>query len=786
MIQLQGLVNETLSRLTYDISNAQGILTNQVGQSAPLFFNTNSQDFTTNTFQCYDIALTNGLNTIVVHAVDLAGNSSSTNVSFTLDYSGATPPHLSTSWPATGTSISGTNFTLQAQLDDDTATVTAQIVDNNGDTTIVQGLVERSGLVWALNLPLAAGTNILTITATNAAGLSVTTNLTFVQSPTLITMNPLSQLNQASVSVTGTMSDPTCSLTINGQPAYPTDTNGDWQATNVLVSPTGTAIFNAEIFNSNSVQVGSQQFTQVQPPMVVLESDSGSDTQYQAPSAQGLLRFYQFNFTYPPSPTTYFLANSTSWSYLSGGTANFAEDATYGWLYYNYQYGGPGPTSGIDTNSSLPIPAGVGSYSAPWEEASYTTANAPGNTIGNNFYNNHVQLMIAPSGQAPIGQKVLYLVQAQMSGEAGSPSPPINAIQIQAQTLTAVTNDEEPVWGQVSISASAGAPLTITPSGASGNVGINEQAATLSLTAVSNSAVQINGTTNWGTVEQQSNYVIIQANLDTTSPQFLAWSATNILWSGGTPVSGNPMQREISTAISTNTVVTASLGTVTNSLEVWVIWAALTIKVSGTIDTNDDAEILVNGNWPTPTVNNFMLRGGSGLGGGNGLGTIDCLSNTNLNYAFTVGRMEAKAALQPTGIGHILNHGWNLKRTTIGIGWDNGGESSSSAPPPGENDTSPPQSESLTPINDDVFDLDTPGCSDVLPGTNIDHTAEVYDNFYEYLAVKLGNENRTCSTTNTWSYEARVDIDNLTNKVQLNSLSTSLIELPVNSYYQER
>jgi len=67
-------------------------------------------------------------------------------------------------------------------VDDDTATVTAQIVDASGDTNIVQGLLERSGTVWAQNLPLAGGTNILTLTATDAAGNSMSTNLTLIQS----------------------------------------------------------------------------------------------------------------------------------------------------------------------------------------------------------------------------------------------------------------------------------------------------------------------------------------------------------------------------------------------------------------------------------------------------------------------------------------------------------------------------------------------------------------------------------------------------------------------------
>jgi len=45
-----------------------------------------------NTFQAFDLLLTNGLNTVTLHATDLAGNVMTTNFSFTLDYATATNP----------------------------------------------------------------------------------------------------------------------------------------------------------------------------------------------------------------------------------------------------------------------------------------------------------------------------------------------------------------------------------------------------------------------------------------------------------------------------------------------------------------------------------------------------------------------------------------------------------------------------------------------------------------------------------------------------------------------
>ncbi|HTV43496.1 MAG TPA: LamG-like jellyroll fold domain-containing protein [Candidatus Sulfotelmatobacter sp.] len=685
MIQLQGLVNETLSKLTYDISNAQGVLTNQVGQSAPLFFDTNFMDFTTNSFQCYDVPLTNGLNTITIHAVDLAGNCSTTNVSFALDYSSATPPNLTIPWPPDGTPISGTSFTLQGQLDDDTATVTAQVVDTNGDTNTVQGLVERNGLVWAQNLPLVPGTNILTITVTNAAGLSMTTNVILTQSPVLVTMNPLSTFNQANVSVTGTMNDPTCTLTVNGVSAYPLDTNGDWKADNVPVSPTGTAVFNVQIFNADSVQIGLQQFSQVQPPMVVLESDSSSSSSDATLTFQYILNYWESWGFYPAGPANSFQTESVDWSYLSGGTSSAAGGGTFGWYYYQW-VGGPEPTSGNDTNSSSPIPAGIGAYSAPWEEASYTTSYGNANSEGNSSYNNHVQLMIVPSGQAPIGQKVLYLVQAQVLGENGSPNPPINASQIQGQTLAPATNSDGSVWGQVSITAPAGASETVTPSGASGNVIINEQAATLSLTVVSNSATQIGATTNWATVENASNYVYIQAVLNGGGS---VAQATNIQWSGGQAVPGNPLEREVSTAVSTNTVVTATLGSVSSGLEVWVIWSTVQVLSSG--------------------PNTSPLSEPS-YAGDNDLGPANLLSNSPPYLGWKV---EMVGTIAPAGAYQTIQNGWRFYQTDTFIDFYDDeyvpSESGTNAPDAIFNGYGSNLEDDTPDTNNNIYALDGPG-----------------------------------------------------------------------------
>ncbi|MGD0253810.1 MAG: hypothetical protein ABSC01_14080 [Verrucomicrobiota bacterium] len=232
-IQLQGYASHPLESLSFDVSNATGVFTNQTGFLTGQYYDTHLLAYTTNYFECSDIVLNNGTNVITLHATDWAGNTA--NVSFTLDYSPNTnPPVLNLVWPQDGTTISGSHFTLQAQVSDPTATVTASI---NGNT--VQGLVEQNGSVWVQNLSLNAGTNAVTLTASNAFGGVSVTNFNVIGNDVGLVINPLTgdQLNQSSVNVTGFIGDPIddC-VVVNGVRATVYD-DGSWEADGVPVSP---------------------------------------------------------------------------------------------------------------------------------------------------------------------------------------------------------------------------------------------------------------------------------------------------------------------------------------------------------------------------------------------------------------------------------------------------------------------------------------------------------------------------------------------------------------------
>jgi hypothetical protein len=168
-LQLQGFAGEPLSRLSYDISNATGIATNLAVLVTDQVFNTNTIDYTTNYFQAYDVALTNGVNRLTLRVTDREGNTTTTNFNVTLDYTGATNPAVKLTWPTNGMEICQSSFTLRGWTDDSAATVAATITDTNGDTSSVSGEVERSGVLWVDNLPLAEGTNWVTLWVTNSA-----------------------------------------------------------------------------------------------------------------------------------------------------------------------------------------------------------------------------------------------------------------------------------------------------------------------------------------------------------------------------------------------------------------------------------------------------------------------------------------------------------------------------------------------------------------------------------------------------------------------------------------
>ena len=256
-IQLVGSCPEALNMIWYDLSNATGWFPNQPVLVLDQYQSLSTWEFTTNTFQAFDVKLAPGTNGITLHATDLAGNQTATNLTFILDYSSKTnPPIIQLAWPQNGVQIGASSFTLRGWTADPTVTVQAELADTNANPRTFVGLVERTGQFWVDNVPLAAGTNVLALTITDAAGNSSSTNISVVHGAFTLTMNPVtpaSQLWQPAVNASGTISDPSYAVWVNGVKAS-NPGNHTWTATNVPVTPGGVAVFQMMAYSPDEQQ----------------------------------------------------------------------------------------------------------------------------------------------------------------------------------------------------------------------------------------------------------------------------------------------------------------------------------------------------------------------------------------------------------------------------------------------------------------------------------------------------------------------------------------------------
>lgn len=121
MIQLQDYSPIPLASLFFDVINDAGGVLNRQGFIVHQHYDTNTFAFTTNYFQCFDIELAPGANTITLRATDWAGNTAVTNLTYTFSTNDdTTPPVITLAWPQDGMKLTGSSFTLRGRVDDPT------------------------------------------------------------------------------------------------------------------------------------------------------------------------------------------------------------------------------------------------------------------------------------------------------------------------------------------------------------------------------------------------------------------------------------------------------------------------------------------------------------------------------------------------------------------------------------------------------------------------------------------------------------------------------------------
>jgi len=265
LIQLQGYSPEPLSSVSFGISNAAIILTNQQGYVTGQHLDTNTLSITTNWFQCYDLQLTNGLNAITLRVTDVAGNVTTTNFNVTFDTTGDTnAPVIAVTWPTENLLVSGVSFTLEGSVSEAASEV---VVALGSESTVA--VVERNGRFQVENVPLASATNIVTVTAKDAAGNTSTNQVTVHKSTTALTINspPATELLMPTATVSGTVGNASQSVWVNNVQAS-VDGGGAWIATNVPVNSGGVAVFEVQAGATFGAPVAAQRMSLEKPPVV--------------------------------------------------------------------------------------------------------------------------------------------------------------------------------------------------------------------------------------------------------------------------------------------------------------------------------------------------------------------------------------------------------------------------------------------------------------------------------------------------------------------------------------
>lgn len=591
-IQLTGYSSETLDGLAYDLTNANGLVTNQ-----PIFitgqnFSTNTWEFTTNVFQGFDMPLTNGLNTITLHATDLAGNVTTTNFTFTVNYSGkVNPPLTLVYWPLNGQKVCGTNFLCQGWVGDPTVSIQAELVDTNQDTNTYAANVGRDGHFWLENLPLSGGTNWLTLTVTDVASNTFTTNLIILSSDAGLNIDPVVA---GQTIVTGEINASNDTVWVNGAQAT---NNGDgaWTAAIAPISGTGGAVEAVAIPNSDHDGNGSGGADVAGNPL----SAQGQSVQSAVSSPQGI---YLVSSAYQ-NQEDYWGNDSIE---IGSGWA----DKAGGWMQ-GHSFNG----STLDTSINWPtnpwpavVPLGVlwVTNNGQFELTTHRPAS-----ISFHYASEQVRMADPVTGSAFVesAQGALNFAAGgplvstawrlyQFSGSVTihhHPQPPDND-----EVPWSIPADDEPVADARVTLGSAGrldangnayalvadnSRVAVTPA-VKGADDYSFPSPTVSevtltgLTVVSN-AVQIDAT-KWVAVKT-NDYVYVKATLSTDDTN----AANQIQWSVGDAVSYDPFQRKVSKAASALIPVTATLGSTSTNLNLWIIWVVVTPRLTNSLLPGD-------------------------------------------------------------------------------------------------------------------------------------------------------------------------------------------------------
>jgi hypothetical protein len=274
----------------------------------------------------------------------------------------------------------------------------------------------------------------------------------------------------------------------------------------------------------------------------------------------------------------------------------------------------------------------------------------------------------------------------------------------------------------------------------------------------------VSGPKNWAAVKKADHF-IVEA---TTTPRNDADEWKQIQWSvhSGEAVQNFPNRRKLSLSISKKYHVEAKLGGVSDSLDVWVLWATVEILTKGPRPANaapfdagirDDTQNL--GAVTYKSLASSMIDEKAGV-------FVDNMGAS--------GKIAAVATLSPKGVGQIVKAGWTFERQVWSHNWLDGVMASSTTQN-WKKDTSRPAYLRLTPDNGDkIYDVDGP---DLRWGQ---FSSETYNRFRQWIEWNA----EKCSEDAHWHWRAQWKLHrDLSKQITLNELGVGDMALPSKAHF---
>jgi hypothetical protein len=279
------------------------------------------------------------------------------------------------------------------------------------------------------------------------------------------------------------------------------------------------------------------------------------------------------------------------------------------------------------------------------------------------------------------------------------------------------------------------------------------------LTVVQNATQRsVSGAKNWAAVQSKSGRVIVEA---ATQPRNDASEWNQIQWSGDTGDPSGPNRRSLALDATRKYHVEATLGGVTESVDVWVLWAVVQILTKGTRPAGAARFD------PGSRDNSDRLGAVTYMSAVSSV--IDEKAGVFVDNMGASGKVAPVATLLPAGVHDVVKSGWTFERQVKTQEWSDR-TSTKATTSVWKRDTSNATYLKLAPDTDDkIYDLDAP---DLRWGQK---SYETHNNFRQWIEWN----GQRCSEDAPWYWRARWQLHRDPKKqIVLNDLGTGNIVLP--------